>query len=114
MPLEPAFEHALVVLAGNCVLDGQPLELETLYYLGEGRGELVLRAEAAGGRVLLIGGAPFEGPVVMWWNFVGGSADELKAARDDWEAGRRFGDVQGYAGERLPAPPFVSRPVVAP
>ncbi len=113
-PLEPAFEHALVVLSGRCTLEGQALEPEALYYLGEGRAELVLAAEKAGARALLIGGAPFEGPVVMWWNFVGGSADELKAARDDWAAGRRFGEVRGYPGERLPAPPFVSRPVVAP
>ena len=46
-----------------------------------------------------------------WWNFVGRTADELRGAREDWQAGRRFGEVRGYAGERLPAPPFVSRSV---
>lgn len=40
----------------------------------------------------------------MWWNFVGRSADDIVAARDDWQQGRRFGEVHGYAGPRLPAP----------
>jgi hypothetical protein len=47
----------------------------------------------------------------MWWNFVARTSDEVAAARDDWEAGRRFGEVRRYAGPRLPAPKFVARPV---
>ena len=50
LPLEPEFEHALVLLEGGCRLDGQPLSIDTLYYLGCGRGELVLLAEGAGVR----------------------------------------------------------------
>lgn len=113
VPLEPAFEHALVSLEGRLALEGQALEAETLYYLGLGRRELLLDAEQAGSRALLLGGGPFDEPVLMWWNFVGRSADELRAARDDWEAGRRFGEVRGYDGQRLPAPAFVSPPVSA-
>ena len=29
----------------------------------------------------------------MWWNFVGRDHDEIVQAREDWEAGRRFGVV---------------------
>jgi len=50
----------------------------------------------------------------MWWNFVARTTEEIVAAREDWEAGRRFGSVAAYAGERLPAPPFVARPVARP
>ena len=51
----------------------------------------------------MLGGEPYAGPLVMWWNFVGGAAEEIVAARDDWEAGRRFGPVaSGIA--RTPAP----------
>jgi hypothetical protein len=49
----------------------------------------------------------------MWWNFVGRTTDELVAAREDWQARRRFGDVRRYAGPRLPAPAFTGRPVPA-
>jgi hypothetical protein len=42
----------------------------------------------------------------MWWNFVARTPEEITAARDDWESGRRFGKVAAYDGERLPAPPL--------
>jgi hypothetical protein len=40
----------------------------------------------------------------MWWNFVARSHEEIVEAREDWMAGRRFGTVHGYPGDRLPAP----------
>lgn len=114
IPLETGFEHGLVLLDGGCRLEGQPLAAETLYYLGSGRRELVLTPEDAGARALLLGGAPFEETILMWWNFVAGTSDEIVAARDDWAAGLRFGEVSAYAGPRLPAPPLVARPLPRP
>jgi redox-sensitive bicupin YhaK (pirin superfamily) len=111
LPLEAGFEHALVPLRGRAKADGQALEIDALYYLGTERREICLEADADAARVLLIGGAPFGESVLMWWNFVARTSDEIVAAREDWEAGRRFGAVTAYAGERLPAPPFVARPV---
>jgi hypothetical protein len=35
---------------------------------------------------------------------VGRGHEEIVEARTDWEAGRRFGTVAGYAGNPLPAP----------
>ena len=58
-------------------------------------------------RILLLGGAPFEEDIVMWWNFVGRSHEEIAAFRQAWEDELdQFGRVQGYAGtpRRLPAP----------
>ena len=97
-------------LAGGCRLQGQALAIDTLYYLGRGRRELVLEGEAGGYRALLLGGAPFGETVLMWWNFVARTTEEIVAAREDWEAGRRFGAVAAYAGPRLAAPPFTARP----
>jgi quercetin 2,3-dioxygenase len=113
VPLDPAFEHALVPMVGAAELDGRALLVDALYYLGSGRTDLRLKATGAGSRVLLLGGAPFGKPVLMWWNFVARTTQEIVAARDDWEAGRRFGEVRRYQGERLPAPKFVARPVPA-
>jgi redox-sensitive bicupin YhaK (pirin superfamily) len=101
--LEPGFEHAVLVLSGDCRAEGEPLELRRLYYLGTQRSSLSLRSEH-GGRLLLIGGPPFPGPILMWWNFVARAPDEIAAARADWEAHRRFGDVKAYQGPRLDAP----------
>lgn len=47
----------------------------------------------------------------MWRNFVGRSADDIVAARDAWAAGVRFGEVHGYAGARLNAPPLPATPL---
>ena len=111
VPLLPDFEHALVLLAGDCRLDGQALAADTLYYLGCGRRELLLVSGARPLRALLLGGAPFGESVLMWWNFVARATAEIVAAREDWEAGRRFGAVSAYDGPRIPAPPFFARPV---
>ncbi|HEU5467275.1 MAG TPA: pirin-like C-terminal cupin domain-containing protein, partial [Gemmatimonadales bacterium] len=74
-----------------------------LYYLGTQRTTIALKSER-GGRLLLIGGPPFPEPILMWWNFVARTPDEIAAARADWESHRRFGDVTAYRGPRLEAP----------
>jgi redox-sensitive bicupin YhaK (pirin superfamily) len=111
IPLERRFEHALVPLQGACRLGDRALEVDTLYYLGLGRSDLVVHAEDRGCRLLLLGGAPFGETILMWWNFVGRTTEEILAAREDWQAGRRFGEVRAYAGPRLAAPAFTARPV---
>jgi hypothetical protein len=42
----------------------------------------------------------------MWWNFVGRTPDDIIAAADDWAHGQRFGEVTGYRGAPLAAPPL--------
>jgi hypothetical protein len=61
----------------------------------------------SGARVLLIGGPPFPESILMWWNFVARTPDEIREARADWEAHRRFGEVSAYKGPRLAAPELV-------
>lgn len=56
-------------------------------------------------RTVLLGGPPFEEEIVMWWNFVGRSHQDIVEARDEWErASDRFGTVDGHPGGRIPAP----------
>jgi hypothetical protein len=42
--------------------------------------------------------------ILMWWNFVACTTEEITKARADWEAQRRFGEVMAYDGPRLNAP----------
>jgi redox-sensitive bicupin YhaK (pirin superfamily) len=104
--LEPDFEYAALGLtgddAGTLEVDGETLPYGPLLYLGSGRRSLRLSG-GPGARLLIIGGEPFAEKMIMWWNFVGRSHDEIVAAREDWVAGRRFGTVR-YDGDRLPAP----------
>jgi redox-sensitive bicupin YhaK (pirin superfamily) len=113
VPLEPEFEYALLPFDGHGELDGQPLASDTLYYLGTGRRTLAIRCSGWPLRALLLGGLPFAETILMWWNFVARTADEIREAREDWQAGRRFGEVRAYSGARLDAPPLVARPVPA-
>ena len=36
-------------------------------------------------RLILLGGPPFGEPIVMWWNFVGRSHEEIVAFREEWQ-----------------------------
>lgn len=83
-----------------------------LLYLGCGRSELPLRADSDSS-LMLLGGEPFEEKIVMWWNFVGRSQEEIEEARADWTAGERFGQVKGYDGGPLPAPELPPVPLKA-
>ena len=112
LPLNPSWEHALVIIAGEVDLEGRRLAPGALHYLGTHRSGLELASKAPA-HAVLIGGAPFGEPVIIWWNFVARTADEIREAREAWEQHRHFGDVQAYKGERLKAPSFIARPIAS-
>jgi redox-sensitive bicupin YhaK (pirin superfamily) len=102
LPLEPSFEYAVLALDGAVTVDDRTVRQGPLLYLGSGRSSV--RLDGAG-RVLLLGGEPFEERLVMWWNFVARDHDEIVQMRADWaDETPRFGMVAGYDGPRLPAP----------
>ena len=102
-PLDRAWEHGLFVLDGDVTLEGQRLDVNTLYYLGMDRAGVELQSDT-GGRLLLLGGPPFPETVLMWWNFAARTPEEIAAARAEWEEGTLFGEVRGYDGSKLHAP----------
>jgi quercetin 2,3-dioxygenase len=102
---EPSFEHAMLLLDGDAAAEGSVLAPHVLYYFGRGRRELVISSRS-GARLLLVGGPPFGETILMWWNFVARTPDEIRQARADWEGGLRFGPVRGYDGAPLAAPPL--------
>jgi quercetin 2,3-dioxygenase len=103
LPLRFDFEHALFILEGNVFAGNEQLESDTLHYIGAQRNELRLTG-SRNSRLLLIGGEPSRERIVMWWNFVARSDEEIAQAREDWIEHQRFGEVKGYKGPRLPAP----------
>ena len=109
VPLDPAFEHALVLIEGAMSLHGQAMTLGTLYYLKPGR-ESVTLSNGGHARAFLLGGVPMEEDVLLWWNFVGRSTEEMAAARKEWEVrAARFGEVRGFDGPRLTAPELTTK-----
>ncbi|MFE6489474.1 pirin family protein, partial [Streptomyces sp. NPDC057757] len=112
LPLEPDFEYAVLSMSGEAHVDGVPVLPGSMLYLGCGRTELPLRAESDA-TLMLLGGEPFEEELVMWWNFIGRTNEDIAQARSDWMAGSRFGEVVGYDGAPLPAPDLPPGPLKA-
>jgi quercetin 2,3-dioxygenase len=112
LPVDPAHEHGLLVDAGEPRLDGVPVPSAQLGVVGVGRSELEVAAGDDPVRALLIGGEPLGEQIVMWWNFVGRSHEEIVGFRERWQAdvvgggthGGLFGHIEGYDGGPLPAP----------
>jgi redox-sensitive bicupin YhaK (pirin superfamily) len=103
LPLQTDYEHAFFVLQGDVAMEDRHLENDTLHYIGPGHPELRI-AGKRNSRLLLIGGRPFGEPILMWWNFVARTPEEIAHAREAWMQHERFGDVTAYHGSRLPAP----------
>lgn len=77
---------------GAVTIGDTHVDPDALVYLGRGRDELRFQSDGST-RVLLLGGTPFE-EILMWWNFVARTRDEMNTAYRDWEAhSERFGIV---------------------
>ncbi|MFY0510747.1 pirin family protein [Streptomyces anulatus] len=110
LPLDPDFEYAVLSMSGEAEVDGVRVLPGSMLYLGCGRTELPLRGVSDAG-LMLLGGEPFEEELVMFWNFIARSGEEIAQARNDWEKGSRFGEVRGYDGARLSAPELPTTPL---
>jgi quercetin 2,3-dioxygenase len=104
LSLDPAHEHMIFTVTGQATADGTGLSPGQLLYLGTGRDGVNLAAPA-GSTLLLLGGEPLGESLLMWWNFVGRTPEEIVQAARDWTQSTRFGQVSGYHGRPLPAPP---------
>ncbi len=112
VPLDPSFEHGVLVDAGPVSVAGESIAVSELAYLGLGTAALELRAGATDARVLLLGGEPLGEQIVMWWNFIGRSHEDVVEFRAEWQRDvidgedphGRFGAIPEYPGAALPAP----------
>jgi redox-sensitive bicupin YhaK (pirin superfamily) len=122
IPVEASFEHGILVDTGAVLVDGVPVGKDALAYLPPGADERTVVAQEWA-RLLLLGGPPFGESIVMWWNFVGRTHEEIVAYRDAWQAQitdpsgavvadsqdvaeGRFGRVLGDHLPPIPAPPL--------
>ena len=111
LPVDPAFEHGVLLDRGSIAVDGLDLPLSHLAFRDVGAASIRLEAGQDGARLLLLGGAPFGESIVMWWNFIGRSHDEIVAYRAEWQsdviaarnAAGPFGGIDD-AARPLPAP----------
>jgi hypothetical protein len=108
LDVDPGFEHGVLVDTGSLTVGETELGQSDLGYLGTGHSSLTLtNASEHTTRLILLGGEPFGEEIIMWWNFVGRSHEEIVGFREAWQnESEQFGRVQGYEGvpARLPAP----------
>ncbi|NEY31057.1 pirin family protein [Streptomyces sp. PRKS01-65] len=112
LDVDPAFEHGLLVDTGDIRMNGTALEPAQMGYAAPGRAVLTVVNEGPRtARLVLLGGPPFGEEIIMWWNFICRSHEEIVQARDAWVSGDRFGSVEGYDGDPLPAPELPTVPL---
>ncbi len=112
LAVNPDFEHGLLVDHGDVRMADTLLRPAELGYAQAGTATLTLVNESDDpARTVLLGGTPFEEEIVMWWNFIGRSHEDIVRAREDWaNASDRFGAVEGYPGTAFPLPFFRTPP----
>lgn len=107
LAVQSDFEHGLLVDSGEVSCEGVRLPPSALGCLDPGRQILRIEVGDESALLILLGGTPFDEEIVMWWNFVGRSHEEIVTFRDQWQArSERFGEVPGYVGrvDCIPAP----------
>lgn len=107
--LNPKFEYGFMALEGQAVINGHELTEDNMLVVEVGLDEIEIQLHG-GSRILLLGGEPFESPILLWWNFVGRTQEELSHAREQWvNQDERFGSIPDYQGPRLEAPVFPNK-----
>ena len=104
--VDPDFEHGVLVDSGVVSVGEVEAKPSDLAYVPTGSTRLELRSYDDPVRLLLLGGPPFGEPIVMWWNFVGRSHEEIVAFRQEWQdqitaEGAVVGDSQEVSDGRF-------------
>jgi redox-sensitive bicupin YhaK (pirin superfamily) len=111
IPVNPDFEHGVLVDTGAADIQGDWAPKDHLAYIDPGVDTLTITIGDEPSRLVLLGGTPFEEELVMWWNFIARSHDEVVELRRQWQQdvieGNNpdgiFGHVD-YTGPSIPAP----------
>lgn len=107
---DPSFEYGLLVDNGTISCAGISASSGQLIYLPPGASTISFTSPGPA-KLLLLGGAPLNERIVMWWNFIGRDHDEIAQLRSEWESAQagapsRFGPFPGQWAQTIPAPPL--------
>ncbi|SJN10024.1 pirin-related protein [Leucobacter sp. 7(1)] len=115
-PVDVAYEHGVLVDTGDVTLtriaatggavSELPLAQDHLGFAPPGAATLQLTAGSKGARVLVLGGEPMREELIMWWNFVARSHDEILQARAEWQATAAAAGVADPSGAAHPQSPI--------
>jgi len=110
IPVDPTFEHGVLVDAAAVALSAEGERLaesaevvkDQLAFVPPGASTLTIEADDST-RLLVLGGPPFGESIVMWWNFVGRTHEEIVGYRDEWQAQLTDANGQIVADSQLVA-----------
>ncbi len=104
LPINESYEYGLLVVAGDLRVNDEQVPVEYLYYQFLGSEEFKIES-TGGAKVVLLGGVPFGEEIMMWWNFIGRTHEEIEEMRLDWESqSNRFPAFEDQVHGRIPAP----------
>jgi redox-sensitive bicupin YhaK (pirin superfamily) len=104
IPIDSSFEYGLLVVAGELHVKDEVVALENLYYQVAGEPTLHI-SSTLGAKLVLLGGVPFGEEILMWWNFIGRTHEEIEEMRRDWgNQSSRFASFEDQIHGRIPAP----------
>ena len=112
--LNQGFEHGFLLAEGQIAINGANLPVSGLEFIEIGAKTAKIKAFGQDSVVLLLGGKPFGEKILMWWNFIGRSHQDIVEARNQWNdhrnqgAGARFGQFEDNIGGWIPAPELPS------
>ena len=112
--LDAGHEHGFLCDTGSLAVGGAVAQPGEIVFQPAGASAITLKASPSEPtRVLVLGGKPFGEQIVMWWNFIGRSHEEVAAFREEWQRQRacrtpgapgRYGAFPDAWEHTLPAP----------
>lgn len=102
--LNERYEYAVIPIDQALAINGEPIAANSIAVLEPGESSVDLEVRDRG-RTMLLGGPPFGEQILMWWNFVARTPEEVIQAVDDWNEPQddRYGEVSSRLA-RISAP----------
>ena len=99
-------EGQIALSAPSAGLNNTDIPVSGLEYLQKGPDSAILTAGSQDSIILLLGGEPFGEKILMWWNFIGRTHQDIAKAREEWNAQStpRFPSFEDSIGGYIPAP----------
>lgn len=110
LDVDPEFEHGLLLVEGDYKSEGEKVQEAELVYFEKGQSEIKISVKTKT-KLVLVGGEPFKERLVMWWNFIARSHQEIEQMRAMWndqqnrkDGTDNFGVFKDEVGSWIPAP----------
>jgi len=78
-------DRGIYIVEGSVSVAGQEFEASQMMVFRPGD-KITVAAGSRGARLMILGGATFNGPRHLWWNFVASSKERIEEAKAEWRA----------------------------